>query len=225
MTKNALRADLPAPPDRIARLPVDKRGFPVPRFVALINGEPDHRLVNPPYMGQAVRFSQCWICGHKLGAFKTFLIGPMCTINRVSSEPAMHRECALYAVKACPFLSKPHMRRREAGLPADIVDPAGGFIKTNPGVMCVWTTKTVEAEIHSRGDGKQSYLFFFGDPIEMQWFTEARPATRDEILDAVTAGLPALKKLADEDGAESVMELGRLTGVMIKLLDVFPPAP
>ena len=197
----------------------------MPRFVALVDGEPDHRLIDPRYMPHAVRLNQCWICGQTLGAFKTFLLGPMCTINRVSSEPPMHRDCALYAVTACPFLSKPHMRRRDAGMPDALVDPPGGFIKRNPGTMCAWTTRGYKAEVHPKGDGTRGLLFFVDAPTAMEWFREGRAATREEVVEAIASGLPVLKEVAEQDGLKAVYHLGFQTGELMKLLDAFGPAP
>lgn len=223
MSDPVYRADLPERPGRIAALPLDHRGYPVPRFVALVDGQPDHRLVNPPYLAAAVRRGLCWVCGEPLGKFKNFLVGPMCTINRVSSEPPQHRECAEYAARACPFLSKPQMHRREAGLPGHVVDPAGGFIKRNPGAVCIWTCHDYEAEVTARGDGQPSLLFYMGQCTDMQWIKEGRAASRAEVMDAISSGLPTLQKVADEEGMKAVYELGRMTGELVKLLDAYLP--
>jgi hypothetical protein len=219
---NPLRKGLPQCTERIARLPVDRRGFPVPRFVALVNGEPDHRLIDPNYMPRAVRFGLCWICGEQLGAYKTFLLGPMCTINRLSSEPPMHRDCAEFAATACPFLSKPQMSRRDAGMPEEIVDPPGGFIKRNPGAMCAWTTRVYTTEVHAKGDGTRGLLFFVDAPTDMHWFREGRQATREEVLDAIATGLPLLEEVAASEGLKAVTHLGVQTGELMMLLDKFP---
>ena len=61
--------------------------------------------------------SKCWLCGQTLGKHMTFPIGPMCAITRTTAEPPSHLACAEYAVKACPFLSQPRMRRNERDLP------------------------------------------------------------------------------------------------------------
>ena len=51
----------------------------------------------------AYRRKICFLCGEPLGRFAAFVIGPMgSSINRVSSEPPAHRDCAEYAVRACP---------------------------------------------------------------------------------------------------------------------------
>ena len=132
---------IPVPPPRIARLPRNHAGYPVPWFVATVDGTPDFRIVRPGGIKDAVRFELCWLCGQRLGANAAFVLGPMCTINRVSPEPPSHRDCALYAARACPFLTTPHMRRRTTGLPGDIVDPDGEMIARNPGVVAVWVSR------------------------------------------------------------------------------------
>ena len=55
-------------PDRMKALPVDKRGYPVPKFVEWIDGEPDFRVVSPSHMARCFRHHRCWICGEPLGS-------------------------------------------------------------------------------------------------------------------------------------------------------------
>jgi hypothetical protein len=108
---------LPEPvPARIMALPRDERGYPVPRFVAWLEGgelkkrgqgSPDFRVLYPGAREAAVRRQACWICGEPMGVHQVFAIGPMCSINRTAQEPPSHRECVEWAVKACPFLSQP----------------------------------------------------------------------------------------------------------------------
>src|SRR5690348_7959044 len=104
-------------PARIRKLPISDEGYPVPAFVEWIDCKPDFRVINGQHFRRCVEFKRCWLCGEPLGKFMTFVIGPMCGINRVSSEPPCHHDCALYSVKACPFLSQPRMRRNEKDLP------------------------------------------------------------------------------------------------------------
>jgi len=60
--KNELRRDLPELPKRVAKLPVDDRGYPVPWFVAWINGVPDFRIIKPGAVLEALKYKKCWIC-------------------------------------------------------------------------------------------------------------------------------------------------------------------
>jgi hypothetical protein len=104
---------LPPLPARMRYLPISPKGFPVPWFVFIDEqtGIPDFRVIGPGKMRQAVTGDRCWLCGGILGKHRIFCIGPMCAINRITSEPPSHRECAEFAAEACPFLSQPRARR------------------------------------------------------------------------------------------------------------------
>ena len=180
--------DIPRP-DRIARLPVSAKGFPIPWFVATIEGVPDFRVIGRGKMQQAWRQKLCWVCGAPLGRNLAMTLGPMCLVNRTISEPPAHKECAVYSCLACPFLSNPAMRRHEAGLPEDRVEAPGFGIKRNPGAMAVWMTRGVRPFRAYDGSGT---LFTFDDPTEVLWFSRGREATRDEVLHSINTGLPIL---------------------------------
>src|SRR5258708_1702005 len=121
---NASIKDIPIP-SRMLHRPVSKTGFPVPWFVAKIGDEYDFRVISPGAIAMAHNLKRCWLCGAPLGQFRVFTIGPMCTVNRVSAEPPSHLDCAEYAARACPFLSKPNMRRNAKNLPAEATNPSG----------------------------------------------------------------------------------------------------
>lgn len=190
-------------PARIRRLPIDARGFPVPYFVAIVNGQPDHRLVDAPKIGPAIREKRCWICGDQLGRHLAFLIGPMCAVTRTVSEPPSHRDCAEYAARACPFLTRPHAHRRDAGLPEETQNAPGIQIMRNPGVMCLWMTRGFRPFNAPEG----GVLFHVGDPTEYTWYCEGRPATRAEVLTSLELGLPTLQQQAQLDGPAAEREL------------------
>src|ERR1041385_2432550 len=103
MESKIYRTDLPELPARLRKLPVE-RGYPVPWFVAFVDGHYDFRVIGPGKIARAVQENRCWICGDTLGSYLCFPIGPMCAINRVTSEPPSHRECAEWSARACPFL-------------------------------------------------------------------------------------------------------------------------
>ncbi len=193
-----LRPELPPLPPRMATLPIDDRGFPVPWFVAWVDGKPDHRVMDIDKMPRALQAHLCWMCGEPLGAFKTFCIGPMCAISRTIAEPPSHLECLRYAVRACPWLTRPHAKRREIGLPEDARDGAGLPLKRNPGVVCLWTTKKFRAW-RNREIGNSGVLFNLGDPDHVEWWAEGRPATPNEVAASVTSGLPLLEEEARRD--------------------------
>lgn len=192
-------------PSRIASLPVDGRGYPVPWFVAWIDGVPDFRVIGPGKVERAVRLRACWICGQTLGSFQAFVVGSMCAVNRVSAEPPSHRECAIYAATHCPFLTKPRMRRRDSRLPEGTGLMPGIAIPRNPGVALVWITRRYERFLASTGP-----LFDVGNPTEVLWYAEGRLATRSEVWASIESGLPILAAEAEAEGPDAVAELGRL---------------
>jgi hypothetical protein len=208
--------DLPTPiPSNIAGLPRDDRGFPIPWFVQWIEegraarpgiGHPDFRVMDAEKFALALRQPRCWVCGQMLGRHRVFVIGPMCSVNRVISEPPLHRECAEWSVKACPFLARPRMRRNTKDVPEDAQGAPGFHIDRNPGVMCLWETPTYKP--FRVNAGNEGVLIRLGEPERVDWYAEGRAATRTEVEAALESGLPALLDVATKnDGPEGVKAL------------------
>jgi hypothetical protein len=183
-----LRKELPPLPDRLKALPI-ARGYPVPWFVAWVNGEPDFRVVDAKKLFVAIDQSRCWLCGEHRGRFGTFVVGPLGAINNISSEPPSHLECARFGAMACPFLVRPHAVRREAGLPEGSQEPAGTMIRRNPGVSLLLTSR----DFHVISDGGRP-LWQMGAPTRMEWLAEGRAATHEEVMHSIETGRPALDK-------------------------------
>lgn len=197
---------LPEMPDRIERLPVDKRGYPIPWFVAWLHegeevergeGEPDFRIMCSTAIREALDTGRCWVCGQTLGSNLAFNIGPMCAVNRISAEPPSHRDCADWSARACPFLSKPKASRREAKMPEETKELPGVAIMRNPGVALVWVTRKYELKPVDNG-----VLFEIGDPQEVRWYAEGREATREEIMHSIDSGMPRLREMCFNDRDE-----------------------
>ena len=197
---NAAVAAVPMP-ERIKRLPVSDKGFPVPAFVAWIDGAPDFRVIAPGKVADAWKRKRCWICGDVLGVNLAMTIGPMCAVNRTISEPPSHRECSVFAATACPFLANPRMKRNERDLP-DHKDMPGIGLKRNPGAVAVWITREVTPFRVDNG-----VLFRMGDPSELLWFSEGRKATRAEVVGSIESGLPFLMTEAQREGERAVEAL------------------
>jgi hypothetical protein len=192
-TDTPIRPELEALPLRMKLLPVDERGYPVPWFVAWVGGKPDHRILDPRKWALAVQTKRCWTCGAPLGANLSFVLGPMCGITRTTAEPPNHFDCAVYAARNCPFLSRPHAHRRtDDGTVAALDNVAGSMLTRNPGVVGVWTTKRFRVF----SDDKGRPLLSIGDPSSVMWFAAGRLATRDEVLLSVRGGFPELEKIA-----------------------------
>lgn len=190
-------------PGRIARLPRDHVGRPVPWFVATIDGKPDFRVIKPGAIQAALRYKLCWTCGvpFQRQEDRTFLIGPMCAVNRTTAEPPSHYECAAYSATHCPFLVTPRMVRRDRHKPAGAVNPAGTMITRNPGVALVWVTGYRDWSTYK--DNKSGLLVDVGQPKRCEWYAEGRAATRAEVLASIDSGLPLLADMAREEGPEA----------------------
>jgi len=216
-----MTVELPPMPNRIARLPKDERGFPVPWFVAWIDGKPDFRVVDAAKLPVAHHHHRCWICGDVMGVHQVYPIGPMCLINRVTSEPASHRTCAEFALRACPFLTKPRMRRNDKSLPEESYT-TGIAIARNPGVTCLYEARGAEPFSvpggRRRAPALTHILFRLAPPTRVDWWTEGREASRAEVWAAIESGYPTLLAMARQEG--TVAELERMRD---KALEYLPP--
>jgi hypothetical protein len=210
---NARIAPIPIPL-RMRSPKISDEGFPVPYFVAWVDGKPDFRTYDGERFGVCLRHKRCWLCGEPLGKFMTFVLGPMCSVNRTTAEPPCHRDCARYAVEACPFLTQPRMRRNEKDMPAH-AGAAGFMIRRNPGCSLLWVTESYKV---FRAVGGSGVLFRVGDPLEIEYWTEGRKACRDEVLASIESGLPELKSRAVLDGPEAVAELDQMYQKALTLL-------
>lgn len=211
------RPGLPPMIDRISRLPVDTRGFPVPYFVQWFDGKPDHRVRAREQYVRCVRQCLCWVCGEPLALReRTFLIGPMCVINTVAAEPPMHEACARWAVQGCPFLSNPDQRRREHHLPAGASISEAGTVR-NPGVIALWMTPMYAPIAGPHGEP----LLQIGEPTLVQWYTEGRFATRTEVEAAFAEGWKELSVQARQEGPDVVALMERRKTAAVVWL---PPA-
>lgn len=194
---------VPVPvPARMKSLPIDpKWNLPVPWFVQWIDGKPCFPVMDAQKWREAVKYKRCWCCGKPMGAVMAFVIGPMCGINRTSAEPPSDVNCAVYAAQACPFLSRPKMKRMDLK-DVGAVDAPGFAIQRNPGCCAVWMTRRYE--LFDAGNGP---LIELGDPQQVLWFAEGRTATREEVLHSIDTGIHELESLAKLDGPEAEAEL------------------
>jgi hypothetical protein len=155
-------------PDRVARLPRDPRGYPILASITRADGGYDFRGIEWPTVLRLLRERRCGICGESLGYWMTFISGPEGIANRVFSDPAMHPECAAYAVAVCPYLAYARTPRQLSAATPDLMaaldattlpghidakaDRVGqgktrgyallpnGLIRAQPFVDVIWTT-------------------------------------------------------------------------------------
>jgi hypothetical protein len=206
MTK--LREGLPPLPRRLLHLPLDHRGYPIPWFVAtLADGTRDFRVADGAKRLRAVNEKLCWLCGEPLGKFKCFVIGPMCVVNRNTSEPPSHRECAAYAVIACPFMTRPQAKYRMANLPSEDnkLSLPPQMLDGNPGGAAIWITESFSP--YQVPGTRNEWLIRLGDPIEVSWWVEGKLATREQVLACFSERLPLLEAIAHEHGEDEVLKV------------------
>lgn len=191
-----LRSELEVLPHRMKHLAIDERGYPIPWFVDYDkDGKPEFRAMDPIKWARAVREKYCWVCGLRMGRYLAFVAGPMCGINRTSSEPPSHLECARWSAINCPFLANPEaIRRVDDKVTMDAEkNVAGGIpIMRNPGVAMVWVTKDYTTWTPPNG----GRLLTMGEPERVEWYCRGRVATRAEVEESIAAGLPALVAMA-----------------------------
>lgn len=200
--------DLPnGMPVGVARLPRNRANWPIPWFVYIdpATGREDFRVVRQDGIALAYNQRLCWVCGQPrpLGSLEAFVIGPMCAINQISAEPPSHPQCAQWAAKACPFLANPRMVRRERGLEEHAT--AGNMITRNPGVALVWYTRGDRWAPFRAGPERWNVLFDIGDPVRVEFLTEGRPATREEVLASIDSGMPILRATVTGDDVEAAL--------------------
>jgi hypothetical protein len=198
-----LRPEMNDAPTAMRGRPIDHRGFYVPWFVTAKdeNGHWDFRRVDPNRVREAYQRKVCWISGEPLGSYKSFVIGPMCCINRITAEPPVKREIAEWSVRVCPWLSNPQAKRPL--LDEGSFRPAPGLmVMDNPGISCIWTIK---------GDGYQmnrDRLIRLGDPVHVAFYKNKEKASDLEIREALKIGGRRLMDIAEPEGPEAINLLG-----------------
>jgi len=126
--------DVPIPA-RMANLPKDRRGYPIPVIVARDRaGEPLFTVNDSRATARQRAAGTCGICGGEipLGEF-IFIGGPVSAFHPHGAyiDGPTHAECATYALMVCPYLAAPRYTGRldwkpalKNGIDADIlVDP------------------------------------------------------------------------------------------------------
>ena len=174
-----------------------------------------HSRSMPTSDGIAVfmQLGRCWLCGTQRGRFQSYVIGPMCAINRVSGEPGSHLACAEYAVRACPFMVNPDRHRGEAHIPegaymSEYHNPA------NPGVNLIWTSRNG----HPMRAPNGNVLFDIGHPEHVEWYCRGRPATHTESMNALLRGAAFLREQAQQEGDDARLALEAQIPVAMRLV-------
>lgn len=100
--------DLSNMPARIAALPRDRRGLPIPAIVMRDGvGDPHFTMNDLPTALRLAREGRCSICGERLGALKCFIGGPASAFHQAGRyfDGPVHLDCGRFALHACPYLA------------------------------------------------------------------------------------------------------------------------
>lgn len=181
------RHNLPPVPERIKALPVSDKGYPIPYFVAYIDGKPDFRVVDERKWYSALVLRKCWVCGQPLGSRVAFVGGTLIVVNHISAEPPSHVECAEFAVRACPFLLLPESKRRQAGIDELPTKPLGGVtLDDNPGVAAVCVVKSNQYRTEKQNGGR---IVTLGEIERVNWYKGGEIATRADVVEAMDTAI------------------------------------
>jgi hypothetical protein len=152
-------------PKFLSHLKTDERGYPIPYFVAYLKGKPDFRLLDETKREICIHKKMCSVCGKKLvDRYFYFISGEKGKMNCISTDAAMHKECAEYSLEVCPHLLYEKAGRRNAGI--EFVAVPDFAIMDKPEAMYLiladkyWTT--VENLISYRQKKSWKYVYSQG---------------------------------------------------------------
>ena len=210
-TIQRLRPGVDLPGEMIGR-PIDHRGFPVPWFVTEKDehGNWDFVRIEARRFNEAIRGQFCWVSGKPLGRYRTFVIGPMCVVNRVAADPPVKKSIGEWSAKTCPFMLNP-AARRDRSIPKEAYeDQRGVMLERNPGVCALYTVK---GHVRSRNG-----LFHLPAPESVEWFAKGQRASRDQVVAAIQTGLPTLEEMAAQEGQRAIDALAAAVATAMQFL-------
>ena len=105
-------------------------------------------------------------------------------------------------MQACPFLTRPRMRRNDKDMPEDHIHPGGIMLTRNPGCVLLWITQ--DYRVVRTGTGP---IIKMGEPVEIVAYAEGRPAGHAEVDASISSGLPLLAEMAAREGKDAMEAL------------------
>lgn len=104
-------------PELMQRLPLDRRGYPVPVIIKRdTTGAPMFTVNDALVQRRCATRKLCAICGLRLRKELWFVGGPLSAFHSRGCyiDSALHHECLHYALQVCPFLAMPNFRSTTA---------------------------------------------------------------------------------------------------------------
>jgi hypothetical protein len=151
-------------PESLSHLKVDHRGYPIPFFVPIVNGEPNFKFADQKKQILCIDKGLCHICGIKLikGVYY-FISGPLGLKNKVVTDPAMHKHCAEFALAVCP-----HMFFEKAERKAEVPEGPSVHAPGKPSELYLIKSDKYEGKfhkeigyrlVHFRVTGSDKYIY------------------------------------------------------------------
>lgn len=204
-------------------------GYVVPFFVSWFRGDqqvnenevdakPSFPTIDMGRLNSCRKHNRCWICGIKLGTYKTFVFGPASAINRMSYEPPSHRDCARYAAQVCPYIINPkHTHVTERAIPYRFKEGESKLDDVSPhhpGLVVLYTVKyyTFKMQDRARGIG----LFELPEANNCEFYCEGRPATIAEVVTGIRKAIDA-NGMIDPSQPDKMRELAWRTMKLTEL--------
>lgn len=106
-------------PPKLRPRPRDIHGRPIP-FTNLIraDGTPDFRVLDAEKVKKCAREKLCALCGTRLGVHVFFIGGDGSANQGIFTDGPMHKECAEFASRACPFVALEQSQYSQRTCPA-----------------------------------------------------------------------------------------------------------
>lgn len=149
----------------LSHLPV-YGALPVPFFTDIdpMTQRPNFRAHDPRKHARAVYGRLCGICGRTLNYWLSIIVGPTELAKRTTYMPAMHEQCALYALQACPFLAA---QQREAAIrPGDQAVPTAQLL-AKPDRIALAKARNYHVLQASPVEGTEYVRF--SEPFRVDW--------------------------------------------------------
>jgi hypothetical protein len=142
-------------PPRIARLPRDRRGYPIPwNVLCAEDGTPFFTVNDDRKAWKAIRQHLCPLCGDRLGRWLWFVGGPLSAFHPDGwyLDLPGHHECVTFALATCPYLAAPvYLGRIDVANPAKLPPEARivldeTIISERPDLFVAVGAEAVEAQ-------------------------------------------------------------------------------
>jgi hypothetical protein len=151
---------VPIPP-KMRLLPKDRRGYPVPVIVQRdLTGRPFFVINDTEVVNKTARQKLCGICGQKLERDIWLVGGPGGAFHEhgMFIDGPMHKACATYALRVCPYIAGRYSKRIDDTLAKHGKWPAHmrmlaeeSMIPEQPPFFVLARTRRVAFEVREQG--------------------------------------------------------------------------